>query len=214
MNGATTMTPAPGTVFIISAPSGAGKTSLVAALRERVDGLELSVSHTTRAPRDGECHGEHYYFVTRNDFEAEIEAGSMLEFADVFGNLYGTSARFVQERTIAGADVILEIDWQGAELARSKLDDEVSIMILPPSLDALAARLRGRGKDSEEVIARRLAAAHEEMSHVADFDYVVINAHFDLAADQLAAIVHAESVRGTRVLTRHEDVIEGLLTGS
>ena len=202
---------APGLVFIISAPSGAGKTSLVAAIRERLGDLELSVSHTTRKPREGEVDGEHYHFVSRSEFEAEIEADSMLEHAVVFGNLYGTSAKFVEQLTRDGADVILEIDWQGAEQARKKLSDQVSIMILPPSLAELENRLRSRGKDSEGVILRRLSSARAEMSQAKNFDYLIVNEDFKSAADELASIITAERTRTARTLQRRDDVVPSLI---
>ena len=204
---------APGLVFIISAPSGAGKTSLVAAIRERLGDLELSVSHTTRKPREGEVDGEHYHFVSRSEFEAEIEADSMLEHAVVFGNLYGTSAKFVEQLTRDGADVILEIDWQGAEQARKKLSDQVSIMILPPSLAELENRLRSRGKDSEDVILRRLSSARAEMSQAKNFDYLIVNEDFKSAADELASIITAERTRTARTLQRRDDVVPSLIGG-
>jgi guanylate kinase len=193
-------TPRPGIGFIISAPSGAGKTSLVANLLARVSTIELSISHTTRQPRDGEVHAKHYYFVDRSQFDAEIAADRMLEYAEVFGNLYGTSERFVEERTAAGFDVVLEIDWQGAALARTRLTDPVSIMILPPSRDTLEQRLRGRGKDSDEVIRRRLAQADTDMTHAVDFDYIIVNDDFDTATRELAAIVTAERCRTYRAV--------------
>jgi len=202
---------APGLVFIISAPSGAGKTSLVAAVREQLGDLELSVSHTTREPRKGEVHGEHYHFVSRCEFEAEIEAGSMLEHAVVFGNLYGTSANFVEQLTQDGADVVLEIDWQGAEQARNKLVDQVSIMILPPSLAELENRLRSRGKDSEEVILKRLRSAREEMSQAPNFDYIVVNQDFQIAARELVSIITAERTRTARALQRMRGVVTSLI---
>lgn len=194
------MSQSTGTVFVISAPSGAGKTSLVNALLERVSGLELSVSHTTRRAREGEVDGQHYFFVDAEEFQREIDAGNMLEHAEVFGNLYGTSARFVRERTSAGADVVLEIDWQGAALARASLAQLVSVMILPPSRAALERRLRARGKDSDDVIRHRLTKAREEMSQAANFDYVIINDDFEEAAEELAAIVKAERARAQRRL--------------
>ena len=202
---------APGLVFIISAPSGAGKTSLVAAIREQLGDLELSVSHTTRKPREGEVDGEHYHFVSRSEFKAEIEADSMLEHAVVFGNLYGTSAKFVEQLTRDGADVILEIDWQGAEQARNKLSDQVSIMILPPSLAELENRLRSRGKDSEDVILKRLSSARAEMSQAKNFDYLIVNQDFKNAANELASIITAERTRTARALQRRDYIFPSLI---
>lgn len=198
-------------MFIVSAPSGAGKTSLVAALLERVAGLELSVSHTTRPARAGERHGQHYFFTDRAAFEAEIAAGNMLEHADVFGNLYGTSSAFVTERTRAGHDVVLEIDWQGANAARARLDDVVSIMILPPSLEALEARLRARAKDSDEVIRRRLALARKEMSQVRSFDHTIVNDDFETALAELQSVVVAARTGTPRRLRTDSGFLNDLL---
>lgn len=199
-----------GTAFIVSAPSGAGKTSLVRALLDAVPELELSTSHTTRAPRPREVDGVHYHFVQRDAFETMIEADDMLEHANVFGNLYGTSRAFVNERLQAGADVILEIDWQGARIARTRLPGSVSIMIAPPSLDALRARLIARGQDSEAVVATRLAAASEELRHFAEFDYLIVNDQFDVALGELRTIVAAQRLRVSRQRQRHAALLASL----
>ena len=176
-------------LFVISAPSGAGKTSLVRALLQRRGQLVVSVSHTTRRPRAHENDGQDYHFVTIERFETLVQQGAFLEHARVFDNYYGTGARQVQERLAAGFDVILEIDWQGASQVRSAMPDCVSIFILPPSREALARRLRERRTDSPEVIERRLRDAVDDMRHYLEFDYVVINDRFEQAVDDLEAIV-------------------------
>ena len=180
-----------GFLYIISAPSGAGKTSLVKALLERDQQIRVSVSHTTRAARPGEEDGVAYNFVDLHEFDRLIEAGQFLEYAEVFTNKYGTSKEWVASQLAQGIDVILEIDWQGAEIVREKMPEARSIFILPPSREELLRRLTGRGTDSDEVIAGRMAQAESEMSHYGDFDYLVINDQFDTALDQLAAIFTA-----------------------
>lgn len=176
-------------LFVISAPSGAGKTSLVKALLQRLPGLKVSISHTTRPPRPNEQHGREYYFVSIGEFERMVAEGAFLEHARVFDNYYGTSLPQLREKLAAGHDVILEIDWQGARQVRQAVPGCCSIFILPPSLEALKARLNGRGTDSPEVIARRLADAVADMSHWREFDYVVVNDDFDRAVDELADII-------------------------
>ncbi len=185
------MQPAQGFLYIISAPSGAGKTSLVKALLERDQQIRVSVSHTTRPARPGEEDGVAYNFVELSEFDRLIEEGQFLEYAEVFTNKYGTSKGWVEAQLAQGIDVILEIDWQGAEIVREKMPDARSIFILPPSREELLRRLTGRGTDSDEVIAGRMAQAESEMSHYGDFDYLVINDHFETALDQLAAIFAA-----------------------
>ncbi|NRP52561.1 MULTISPECIES: guanylate kinase [unclassified Marinobacterium] len=185
------MQAAQGFLYIISAPSGAGKTSLVKALLERDERIRVSVSHTTRAARPGEEDGVAYNFVDLTEFDRLIEAGQFLEYAEVFTNKYGTSKGWVESQLAQGIDVILEIDWQGAEIVRQKMPEARSIFILPPSREELLRRLTGRGTDSDEVIAGRMAQAESEMSHYGDFDYLVINDQFDTALDQLAAIFTA-----------------------
>ncbi|NRP94874.1 Guanylate kinase [Marinobacterium sp. xm-g-59] len=185
------MQAAQGFLYIISAPSGAGKTSLVKALLERDECIRVSVSHTTRAARPGEEDGVAYNFVDLTEFDRLIEAGQFLEYAEVFTNKYGTSKGWVESQLAQGIDVILEIDWQGAEIVRQKMPEARSIFILPPSREELLRRLTGRGTDSDEVIAGRMAQAESEMSHYGDFDYLVINDQFDTALDQLAAIFTA-----------------------
>lgn len=187
--------PATGLLFIVAAPSGAGKTSMVQALLERDPKVSLSVSYTTRAPRPGEVDGHHYHFVTRSVFEAMLERTEFLESALVHGNYYGTSEGWVRERLDAGTDILLEIDWQGAAQVRKRLPASIGVFILPPSIEALEARLRARAQDTEEVIARRMTAAREEISHVGEFDYVIINDIFDRSVDDLCAVIRASRLR-------------------
>ena len=197
-----------GILYIVSAPSGAGKTSLVAAVIQAEPAVKLSVSHTTRAPRDREVDGRDYHFVTTAEFERMLEAGAFLESATIYDHHYGTSERWVTDQLAAGRDILLEIDWQGAQQVRRKMgQDTVNIFVLPPSLDALGERLRSRSQDPPEVIARRLAAAREEISHFVEFDYVIMNDDFDRAAQDLASIVRAERLRLRRQLARHADSI-------
>jgi len=184
-----------GLLFIVAAPSGAGKTSLIDALIAREPQLRLSISHTTRTPRPGERNGEHYHFVSRAEFEAMLERGEFLESALVHGNYYGTSEPWVLQQLSGGADAVLEIDWQGATQVRRRFADAIGIFILPPSLQDLEARLRTRAKDAPEVIAMRLSAAREEIAHVCEFDYVIINDQFDRAVDDLRAVIRAARLR-------------------
>ena len=192
-----------GILFVVSAPSGAGKTSLVRALLAAEPEVRLSISYTTRRPRPGEADGRDYHFVTPDDFERMLEAGEFLESATVHGNRYGTSQKWIQSELSLGHDVLLEIDWQGAQQVRKLMRGVVSIFILPPSLEALQERLVGRGQDSEEVIARRLDAAREEMSHGAEFEYAIINDDFDRAARDLTSIIRAERLKFPRQVARH-----------
>jgi guanylate kinase len=200
-----------GTLYIISAPSGAGKTSLVKALLESTDGIQVSVSHTTRPARPGEVDGKDYHFTTVDTFKARIGSGDFLEHAEVFGNFYGTSRSTVQEMLAQGVDVILEIDWQGAAQVRQQIPEAVSIFILPPSREELERRLRGRGTDADEVIARRLGEAVAEMGHYAEFDYLVFNDDFDTALAELRTIVLARRLRGAAQVVARKAQIEGLL---
>ena len=202
---------AQGNLFTVSAPSGAGKTSLVKALLARMNNLLASVSHTTRPSRAGEQEGVDYYFVSEAKFRDMIDAAAFLEHAEVFGHLYGTSEQAVQDHLHAGQDVILEIDWQGAQQTRKQVPATLSIFILPPSKAALEERLRGRGQDSTATIKRRMNAAIAEMSHYADADYLVINDDFERALDQLAAIIIAARHTGLRQAQEHRELISELL---
>jgi len=184
-----------GTILIVVAPSGAGKTSLVRALMEARNQIRHSVSFTTRAPRLGERNGEDYCFISEAEFRERRIAGEFLEWAEVHGNLYGTSRRWIDEQTAAGADIVLEIDWQGARQVRSLYPDAVSIFIAPPSLAILELRLQARGKDSPEVIERRLATARNELQHAAEFQYIIVNQEFTEACQQLLCIADAARCR-------------------
>ena len=179
----------PGNLFIVSAPSGAGKSSLVKALLERDPAIRLSVSCTTRAPRPGEIDGVHYHFVSQQEFHERLGRSEFLETAEVYGNHYGTSQPWVEAERAGGHDILLEIDWQGAAQVRRLAPDAISVFILPPSIGELRNRLQGRGSDSEAVIARRMAAAREDISHCLEFDYLVVNDRFDEALADLLAIV-------------------------
>jgi guanylate kinase len=200
-----------GTLFVVAAPSGAGKSSLVNALLEREPAISLSVSHTTRPPRPGETYGRHYYFVERAEFEREVAEGIFLEHAEVHGNLYGTSSTTVQELLAQGRDVLLEIDWQGAEQIRRSKPDCVSVFILPPSRAELERRLRGRGSDAPEVIERRLCNSRVEIAHAQEFDYILVNDAFDEALAGLQAIVRAVRLRSALQWQRHDALIGELL---
>jgi guanylate kinase len=200
-----------GTLFVVAAPSGAGKSTLVNALLEREPAISLSVSHTTRPPRAGELYGRHYYFVERGEFEREVAEGIFLEHAEVHGNLYGTSRTTVQALLAQGRDVLLEIDWQGAEQIRRTKPDCVSVFILPPSRAELGRRLRGRASDSAEVIERRLHNSREEIAHAHEFDYILINDAFERALGDLQAIVRAVRQRSALQWQRHESLIVELL---
>jgi guanylate kinase len=194
-----------GTLFVVSAPSGAGKTTLVRGLLRNDAEIRLSISYTTRLPRPDEVNGRDYHFVAREEFLGMLEAGDFLESAEVYGNLYGTSQRWVRAELEGGRDVLLEIDTQGAAQVRRLFPDCVGIFIVPPSLVSLEQRLRGRGQDSEEVVARRLAAARDEMSHVGEYDYVIINNVLEQAHEDLLSIVRAERLRLPRQISRHGD---------
>jgi guanylate kinase len=195
-----------GILFIVSAPSGAGKSSLVAALIERDPSLKLSVSYTTRAPRQGEQDGRDYFFVSSDSFNAMLARGDLLEYAEVYGNLYGTSRAQIAQALERSQDVILEIDWQGAAQVRQMFSDTVSVFILPPSLQELERRLRARGKDSEPVIGRRIAAAQSEIRHAHEFNYAIINNDFHEARADLEAIVRASRTATRRQQLRHPDL--------
>ncbi|HEY9147630.1 MAG TPA: guanylate kinase [Gammaproteobacteria bacterium] len=200
-----------GTLYIISAPSGAGKTSLVKALLESTVDIMVSVSHTTRGMRPGEVDGKDYHFTDVATFRSMIGDNAFLEHAQVFDNFYGTSRSSALDMMERGVDVILEIDWQGAEQVRRKMPEAVSIFILPPSREELERRLRGRGTDADEVIAKRLGQAVEEMSHYGDFDYLVFNDDFDTALAQLRAIVLARRQRAEVQIAANQAILDALL---
>ena len=199
-----------GNLFIVSAPSGAGKSSLVKAALADDERLALSVSTTTRSPRTGELDGREYHFVDRRTFEAMLGRGDFLESAEVHGNRYGTSQKWIEEARARGRDIMLEIDWQGARQVRKAFADAVSIFILPPppALLELERRLRGRGQDSEEAIERRMRDASEEIEHVAEFDYVIINKEFEEARRDLAAVVRAARLKLSGQIARHPEILK------
>ena len=209
--GPTRAPPASGCLFVLAAPSGGGKTSLVAALLEREPGIRLSVSYTTRAPRTGESDGVHYHFVDETRFRELNTRGEFLEHASVHGHWYATSATWLREQVAHGRDVLLEIDWQGALQVRKLITAAVHIFILPPSLASLKERLEKRGQDSPEVILRRLDAAREEMRHWSEFDYVIMNQDFARAVDDLLAIVRAARLTASRQMVRHAQLLQRLL---
>jgi len=200
-----------GTLYIISAPSGAGKTSLVKALLESTDDIMVSVSHTTRGMRPGEVDGKDYHFTSVETFRSMIGDNAFLEHAQVFDNFYGTSRSSALDMMAKGVDVILEIDWQGAQQVRQKMPEAVSIFILPPSREELERRLRGRGTDADEVIARRLGEAVTEMSHYHEFDYLVFNDDFDTALAELRAIVIGRRQRASVQIPANQATLDALL---
>lgn len=199
-----------GNLFILTAPSGAGKTSLVRALLARDALVRLSISYTTRAPRPGEENGRDYHFVDMPKFMQMLAAGEFLESAEVYGNRYGTSEQWIRNALAAGDDVLLEIDWQGAAQVRRLFSDAVGVFILPPSLEVLQQRLVGRGQDSAEVVACRLAAAREDISHVGEFDYVIINDDFDTALADMLAVFRAYRLRIAVQQARHAALFTSL----
>jgi len=201
---------AAGNLFVVAAPSGAGKTSLTRALLEREPGIALSVSYSTRPPRLGERDGIDYHFVTLERFRALQDAGEFLEHAQVHGNWYATGATWLKAQVDSGQDVLLEIDWQGARQVRALVPDSVHIFVLPPSLASLEERLVRRGQDDEGTIARRLKAAREEMRHCEEFDYVIINQDFASAVDDLAAIVRVARLRSEGQRVRHRALLTQL----
>lgn len=216
-NTAVTMTEsrlASGTLFVVSAPSGAGKTSLVRALLERDPQVRLSVSHTTRTQRPAERDGDHYHFVDTRTFDAMRANDAFLEHAQVFGNSYGTSRESVEKRLARGIDVVLEIDWQGARQIRKQLSGIVGIFILPPSLEQLRARLQSRGQDDAETIARRMQAAVQEISHYQEYDYLIVNDDFNTACLELSAIVTSQRLGQAAQAKRLHDLLATLVANS
>lgn len=202
---------ATGQLFIVSAPSGAGKTSLVKALLNVLDGIGVSVSHTTRKQRSGETPGVDYNFTDQAGFKAIVDQGGFLEYATVFGNSYGTSKALVEETLAQGTDVILEIDWQGAQQVRKVMAAYCSVFILPPSKPVLEERLKGRGQDSDEIIGQRMRTAVDEMSHYDEYDFLVINDDFDVALAELVALVGSQRLKMQRSKVRNSTLIKQLL---
>ena len=200
-----------GTLFIVAAPSGAGKSSIVNACLARDPNICLSISFTSRAPRPGERHAEHYHFVDAGEFQRMVAAGDFFEHALVHGDWKGTAKQSVEPQLSAGKDVLLEIDWQGALQVRKQVPEAVAVFILPPSRDALEQRMRARAQDSEDTIQRRLAAAREEMSHYTEFDYVIVNEVFSTAVDEMCAIFTASRLRRPIQDLRHAELIQALL---
>lgn len=201
-----------GNLYIVAAPSGAGKTTLVRRLLAEDSAIRLSISYTTRAPRTGEENGREYHFVDIATFKTMIAQGDFLEWAEVHGNFYGTSKSWISSEMAAGRDVLLEIDWQGAQQVRQHFPQAIGVFILPPSLEVLAQRLRGRGTDAEEVIARRLAAAGEEMRHVGEFDYVIINDDLEQALADLLAVSRATRLTFAQQQQRYTQLFSQLIS--
>jgi guanylate kinase len=203
-----------GTLFIVAAPSGAGKSSIVNAVLKDTPGIALSISYTSRAPRPGERHAQHYHFISSDEFQRMIAAGDFFEHALVHGDYKGTARQSVEPQLAAGLDVLLEIDWQGARQVRAQLPEALSVFILPPSRQALESRMRSRGQDSEAVIAQRLAAAREEMSHHGEFDFLIVNDDFDTAVREMQSIFLASRLRRQVQVERHAALIDALLRDS
>ena len=200
-----------GSLYIVAAPSGAGKSSLVNALLSREPEIQLSISYTSRAPRPGETEGSHYHFVSREHFEGMVGRGEFFEHAVVHGDLKGTARHTVEAPLNQGRDVLLEIDYQGARQVRALVPDCVSVFILPPSREELERRLRGRAQDSEEVILKRLENSREEIAHLDDFDYLIVNDQFERALDDLCAIVRGHRLRRSEQVRRQANLIKALL---
>jgi guanylate kinase len=199
-----------GNLFIVAAPSGAGKTTLVSLLLENDPQIRVSISHTTRVPRPGEENGREYHFIDVPAFLEKVQHGEFLEWAEVHGNYYGTSKKWIESEMSSGRDVLLEIDWQGAQQVRKSFSKAIGIFVLPPSMEVLKARLSGRGTDSAEVIARRIAAAHDEMRHVDEFDYVIINDDLQQASGDLQSIVTASRLHYANQRQRHASLFASL----
>lgn len=202
-----------GTLYIVSAPSGAGKSSLIAGLLERnpTYAMKVSISHTTRGMRPGEQDGVHYHFVQKEQFEALIEQGEFLEYAEVFGNYYGTSRVWIEDTLEKGIDVFLDIDWQGAQQIRQQMPHAKSVFILPPSKEELERRLNTRGQDSAAVIAKRMSEARSEISHYCEYDYVIVNDDFDVALMDFKAILRAERLKQDKQAAKYQSMIAALL---
>lgn len=200
-----------GQLFIVSAPSGAGKTTLVRLLLNKDAGIGLSISTTTRQPRPGEQDGREYHFVSVQQFVERRDRGEFLEWAEVHGNYYGTSRRWIEEQLQSGRDVLVEIDWQGAQQVCEEFPEAIGVFILPPSMEVLKQRLAGRGTDSAEVIARRIAAAQAEMRHVDEFDYVIINDDLQMALTELVSVVGASRLEYDKQRQRHDGLFAALL---
>lgn len=200
-----------GQLYIVSAPSGAGKSSLLNALREHLADVVVSVSHTTRQPRPGEQDGVHYHFTPVETFRQQVAEGNFLEYAQVFDNYYGTSRLSVNALLDLGKDVILEIDWQGAQQVRESAESVTSIFILPPSIEALSQRLHGRGQDSDATIQRRMRDAQREMSHYPEYDYLIINDDFDTALEELACIFRSGRLKLMQQVRQHKALLTALL---
>jgi len=201
-----------GTLFIVSAPSGTGKTSLVNALVRDTNHLKLSISSTTRGIRPREIDGYHYHFIEEEKFQQKITAGDFLEYAEVFGNYYGTSQESVDKMLHEGHDVVLEIDWQGAQQVRKIMPDALSVFILPPSKEALRSRLEGRGQDSADIIDRRMSEAESESSHFVEYDYLIINDQFEVAKKELCAIFVANRLGSIRQAAKNKEILADLLS--
>ena len=208
-----------GNLFILTAPSGAGKSSLIKALLEKNpstdehnNALQVSISHTTRAPRPGEVNGVHYHFVDRTEFELLIEQGAFFEYAEVFGNYYGTSKIVIEHTLLQGIDVFLDIDWQGARQVKAQIPDTATIFVAPPSKEELKRRLTERGQDSAEVIEQRMTKAVSEISHYHEFDFVVVNDNFAAALSELDSIVTTRRLRKEKQIIRHQKLFDNLLS--
>lgn len=205
------MNTATGQLYILSAPSGTGKSSLLQALRARLPAIDVAVSHTTRQPRSGEQDGVHYHFTTVEEFQRQIAADAFLEYAQVFDNFYGTSKAAVNSLLATDHDVILEIDWQGAQLVRQRAPDAISIFILPPSVAALQERLQKRGQDSEATIQRRMRDAQSDMAHYVEYDYLIINDNFETAVTELCSIFSSHRLQRKRQAQRYATLLRRLL---
>ncbi len=202
----------PGILFIVAAPSGGGKTSLVKSLVEKIPRLSISISHTTRPKRAQEVEGMDYFFVDKSQFDAMIQKKAFIEYAQVFDYAYGTSYEQIESRLASGEDIVLDIDWQGAEQIKARFKNAVSIFIVPPSLQVLHERLTSRQRDPEEVIVARMKKAQSEISHYTDFDYLIVNDAFDMALSELSAIVVAERVKVSRQKVLQAQLLSNLLS--